>query len=225
MSTIYLIAGLAADTRVYDRIDLASFEVVKVQWLIPDVSDTLSTYAQKIINQYNINHNSIIIGNSLGGMIAIEIAKQITLEKVILISSIKTIDEAPAYFKLFRDMPIYNFIPGKIFSSLDFLVELFFGEMDKADIDLFQDMQKKWTPETLKWAMGAVLHWDNKIIPPNTYHIVGDKDMVFPYKKIKNAIVVKGGTHIMIYDEAKEINKILKSVFENETSPVVLSER
>ena len=142
MSTIYLIAGLAADTRIYDRIDLTGFEVIKVQWLIPDVSDTLSTYAQKIIDQYHINHNSIIIGNSLGGMIGIEIAKQITLEKVILISSIKTIDEAPAYFKLFRDMPIYNFIPGKIFSSLDFLLSFFFAKWIKLILVYFSICKK-----------------------------------------------------------------------------------
>jgi pimeloyl-ACP methyl ester carboxylesterase len=222
MSTIFLIAGLGADTRIYDHIDLAGFEVVKVEWLVPTVSDTLVTYAQKIINQYNIVENSIVIGNSLGGMIAIEIAKQVVLEKVILISSIKTVDEAPNYFKVFREVPVYNMIPGKLFNAVDFFMELVFGEMDKADINLFQDMLRKWTTESLKWAMGAILHWDNKIIPPNTFHIVGDKDMVFPYKKIKNAIVVKGGTHIMIYDEAKKINKILKGILENETSPIVL---
>lgn len=223
MSTIYLIAGLAADTRIYNHTVLKGFEVIRVEWLIPNASDTLTTYAQKVINQYNIAENSIVIGNSLGGMIAVEIARQVLLKKVILISSIKTADEEPAYFKLFRDVPVYNLIPGKVFSSIDFLVELIFGEMDKADIGLFQDMLKKWTPESLKWAMGAILHWDNKIIPPNTYQIIGDKDMVFPYTKIKNAIVVKGGTHIMIYDMAEKINEILESILKNETPPIILS--
>ena len=222
MSRIFLIAGLGADTRIYEHTDLRGFEVIKVDWLVPETSDTLITYAQKIIDQYHITENSIVIGNSLGGMIGIEIAKVIHVEKIILISSIKTIDEAPAYFRLFRNMPVYSIIPDKVFSSLDFMLELIFGEMDKADIGLFQDMLKKWTPDALRWAMGAAVNWENTVIPPNTFHIIGDKDLVFPYKKIKDAKIIKGGTHIMIYDMAGKVNKILKSILKNETSPVVL---
>jgi homoserine acetyltransferase len=77
MSRIYLIAGLGADTRVYNNIDLHEHEVTPVDWIEPNVSDTLSIYAQKLIYQYNILPNSLIIGNSLGGMIAVEIAKLI----------------------------------------------------------------------------------------------------------------------------------------------------
>ncbi len=60
--------------------------------------------------------------------------------------------------------------------------------------------------------MTAVLKWKNITIPPNVYVITGDKDRVFNYKLIKDAIIVKGGTHIMIFDKAKEINKILKGI-------------
>ncbi|TWJ00884.1 pimeloyl-ACP methyl ester carboxylesterase [Mucilaginibacter frigoritolerans] len=212
MSRIFLIPGLGADTRVYNNIDLKGFDVTRVDWIAPDSTDTLSTYTQKIVSQYNISNNSIIIGNSLGGMIAIEIAKHLPVKKVILISSIKTIDEAPGYFKFFRRFPIYKIIPGKAFTSVDSLVEPLFGHMSKADSWLFRDMLKKSSPVFIKWAMGAVLKWKNKTIPPNVIHITGDRDLVFSYKRIKDAIIVKGGTHIMIFDKAQEINKILKSI-------------
>ena len=77
-------------------------------------------------------------------------------------------------------------------------------------------MLKKWSPEFLAWAVGAVLGWDNKTIPPNTFLITGDKDMVFPYKNAKDAIVVRGGTHIMIYDKAAEISDILIAILNND---------
>ena len=102
MSRVFLIAGLGADTRVYNNIDLNAHEVVCIDWIEPAKTETLITYTQKLINQYHISPNSIVIGNSLGGMIAVEIAKIIPLQKVILISSIKTINEAPWYFNLFR---------------------------------------------------------------------------------------------------------------------------
>lgn len=212
MSKVFLIAGLGADTRVYNNIDLDEDEVISVDWIEPYKTDTLKTYAQKLIFQYNIIPNSIVIGNSLGGMIAIEIAKLIPLKKVILVSSIKTIDEAPWYFSFFRNLPVYKLIPGKVFTSMGFLIRFVFGKMNDADNWLFNDMLKNSSPTFVKWAMGATLHWDNKTIPPDTYIITGDKDHVFDYRRIKDAIIIKGGTHIMIFNKTKEINKILKKI-------------
>jgi pimeloyl-ACP methyl ester carboxylesterase len=213
MSKIYLIAGLGADTRLYNNIDLQEHNVTPLDWIEPHRSDTLSTYSQKIVHQYGIIKNSVIIGVSQGGMIAVEIAKQIPVKKVILISSIKTIDEAPWYFSLFRTLPAYKLIPGKWFTSLGFLIKPIFGHMSEEDTWLFNDMLKNSSPLLVKWSMGAILHWDNKTIPPNLYHINGNKDLVFSYKRIHNATaIISGGTHIMIFDRAKEINKLLKSI-------------
>ncbi|WPV01863.1 alpha/beta hydrolase [Mucilaginibacter sp. cycad4] len=213
MSRIYLIAGLGADTRVYNNINLNDeHEVTTIDWVEPDLNDTLVTYAQRLIYQYNIKPNSVLIGNSLGGVIAVEMAKFIPVEKVILISSIKTSDEAPRYFSLFRTLPVYKLIPGKIFNSMGGMAKPLFGNMSREDAWLFGDMLKKSSPVFMKWAMYAILHWKNDIIPPNLYHITGDKDLVFNYKRIKDATIVKGGTHIMIFDKAKEINKLLKGI-------------
>jgi len=212
MSKIFLIPGLGADTRVYNNIDLGSNEVICVDWIEPHQTDTLATYAQKLIYQYDITPKSVVIGNSLGGMIAVEIAKKVLLDKAILISSIKTVDESPWYFSLLRAVPFYKPIPGKMFTSMEFLIKPFFGHMNPADAWLFRDMLKNSPPVFLKWAMDAVLKWDNKTVPANIIQITGDKDLVFQYKRMKDAEIVKGGTHIMIFEKAKEINKILKRI-------------
>jgi hypothetical protein len=99
-----------------------------------------------------------------------------------------------------------------LFSKLGPLIKPIFGKMSGGGGRLFTDMLEKSSPVFLKWAMGAVVHWDNKIIPPNIYQLAGDNDLIFPYKKLKNVILVKGGTHIMVFDRAKEINKILKGI-------------
>ncbi len=212
MSRIYLIAGLGADTRVYNNIDVHDHEVIPVNWIEPDELETLSTYAQKLVNQYDIIPNSILIGNSLGGMIAVEIARLIPVKKVIIISSIKTSNEAPRYFSLFRTLPVYKLIPGKLFTSMGFLIKPLFGSMSEEDSWLFNDMLKNSSPVFVKWAMKAVLQWKNDIVPPNLYHIIGDKDKVFSSKRIRNASIINGGSHIMVFDQAKEINKLLKGI-------------
>ncbi|PWK79319.1 pimeloyl-ACP methyl ester carboxylesterase [Mucilaginibacter oryzae] len=219
MDRIYLIAGLGADTRVYNNISLTGdCELIRVDWVEPDLNDTLTAYAQRLIFQYNIKPGSVLIGNSLGGVIAVEMAKFMPVKKVILISSIKTSDEAPWYFKLFRTLPVYKLIPGKVFNLMAVFIKPVFGHMSAEDAWLFGDMLRKSSLVFIKWAMYAILHWKNSVVPPNLYHITGDKDLVFDYKRIKGATIVKGGTHIMIFDKAEEINKILKGILENEAS-------
>ena len=134
MVKVYLIAGMGADTRIFNRIDIpAEYEVIPVDWIEPHKTDTLTNYAQKLIYQYDIRPNNIVIGNSLGGMLAIEIAKKLSLKKTILISSIKTIDEAPWYFGVFRRLPVYKMVPNKLLNSMGFAIELVFGKMNDAD--------------------------------------------------------------------------------------------
>jgi hypothetical protein len=212
MHKIFLISGLGADTRLYNNIDLLDNEVVPVDWIEPNLTDTLITYAQKLIHRYHITSGSIVIGTSLGGMIAIEIAKLVALNKVILISSIKSINEAPWYFNAFRKMPLYKPMSGKVLKKMGFLMRPIFGKLTADDLWVFEDMLKKSSPKFVKWAIGAVLAWKNETIPPNVYHLIGDKDMVFSYSRIKDATVIKGGTHIMVFDKAKQINKILKGI-------------
>jgi pimeloyl-ACP methyl ester carboxylesterase len=212
MSKVYLIAGLGADSRIFKNIQLDEEEVINISWIEPANTDTLKTYAQKLILQYNMSPLSIVIGNSLGGMIAVEIGKIIPLKKVILVSSIKTVDEAPRYFTFFRALPLYKLIPGTVMTSMGPLAKFVFGRMSDEDSRLFNDMLKNSSPVFIKWAMKAILAWDNKIVPPNTYIITGDNDAVFDYRRIKDAIIVKGGTHIMIFDMAREISELLKQL-------------
>jgi pimeloyl-ACP methyl ester carboxylesterase len=215
MNKIYLIPGLGADYRIYQHIDLRRYDVVNISWIEPDKRDTLSTYAQKLIGHYSITPQSIVIGNSLGGMLTIEIAKKVELNKAILISSIKTAAEAPLSFKWYRYFPVYCLLPERWLPSMGFMVKRVMGKMSKRHQELFISMLKSTSPKFIKWAMGAILHWDNQTIPKNVYHITGDKDKIFPYQRIKGATIVQGGTHIMIFNKAKQINNWLKEILEN----------
>src|SRR5579863_676942 len=127
MTKVFLIPGLGADYRAFKDIDLQGYDVVHVSWVDPERKDTLSSYAQKLMDRYQITAGSIVIGNSLGGMLTMEIAKKIKLNKAILISSIKTVDEAPKSFWWYRHIPLYKLIPAKILTSSGFLVRFVMG--------------------------------------------------------------------------------------------------
>ncbi len=214
MDKIYLISGLGADYRLFKHIELPDYEMIHMHWIEPDSGNTLAGYAGKLIDKYNVQPNSVVIGVSLGGMLTIEVAKQVQLSKAILISSIKTSDEAPWYFSFFRNFPFYKLIPGKFFTSFGILIKPVFGHMEKEDGLMFRSMLENSSPTFISWAMHAVLNWQSKTAVPNVYHITGNKDMVFNYKKIKGATIIEGGTHIMVFDKAEQINQLLREILQ-----------
>jgi hypothetical protein len=61
----------------------------------------------------------------------------------------------------------------------------------------------------VQWAVKQVVNWKNNWQPEQLIHIHGEKDKIFPVKKIKSPIVIKDGSHLMIYNRPTEISKII----------------
>jgi pimeloyl-ACP methyl ester carboxylesterase len=212
MEKVFLIAGMGADVRLFKNLDLSGFDVIDAAWIDPESSDTIATYAVKLIQKYNITAQSNVIGVSLGGMFAVEIAKRVDLKNVIIISSIKTIDEAPFYYKLFRALPVYKLIPAKLMLSMGKLLKPLFSKRMGGESHLFDSMLRNTSPVFLKWSMGAALYWDGQAPQQLIHHLIGDSDLIFDYRKIKNAIVIDSGDHMMVFTRAKDLNPIVRNI-------------
>lgn len=213
MSKLFLISGLGADERLFRNLDLSGFDVVPVTWIEPNLNDSLTDYAAKLIRQFGIVPQSSLIGVSLGGMLTVEIAKQVELKHAIIVSSIKSKDESPWYFKFFGYLPLHKIISGKFVISLGPLLRPLFGRLaGSKEAPLFYSMLQNTSPKFLEWAMGAVLKWNGEPAPYKINHIIGDTDLIFSYKKINNAIVIPKGDHMMVYTRATEIGPIIKNI-------------
>lgn len=209
---IYYISGLGADHRAYMFLNFEEYESKHIAWVEHNDKDTLGTYAAKLIAQIDQSRPVILIGTSLGGMLAIEVAKQIKVEHTFLISTIKNKAEQPAYFNFFRWFPMYEWMPNNVMGNPDFWMKFLFPAGMKSDWkEMFADMFSKWSPSFLRWAMRASLHWDNETKISNYTHIHGDHDIVFPSVHIQNFHLIKSGTHIMVLSRAKEIKTIIMS--------------
>ncbi len=213
---IYYISGLGADQRAYMFLQIDGYENRGIEWVQHDENDSLATYASKLISQIDTSKPVVLIGTSLGGMLATEIAKQIKVEHTFLISTLKTRAEQPAYFSFFRLFPMYDWMPNNVMGNPDFWMKFLFPAGMKSEWkEMFTDMFSKWTPSFLRWAMKASLHWNNDTTIENYTHIHGDNDIVFPHIHIQNFLLVKGGTHIMVLSKAKEIKGIIESKLAN----------
>ncbi|HEY6953910.1 MAG TPA: alpha/beta hydrolase, partial [Flavisolibacter sp.] len=84
---IYCISGLGADEKAFERLEVRGCALQHINTLPPIENESLSAYAARMFEQVK-EENPIILGISFGGMIAIEMAKQSAIQKLILVSTI-----------------------------------------------------------------------------------------------------------------------------------------
>ena len=120
-----MISGLGADKRVFDFLDLSAYSLHHVNWIPPLPRESMAAYATRLLPQIT-SDKPVLIGVSFGGMIALEIAKLVSVEKVILISSAKSLNAIPSYFKLIPKLRLEKLVrPGSSKNQMKY----FFGSL------------------------------------------------------------------------------------------------
>jgi pimeloyl-ACP methyl ester carboxylesterase len=218
MSAIYLFSGLGADERAFGRLDFYPAKTYHIKWHRPLAQESIQEYAQQIAEQIT-ELNPILIGLSFGGIMAIEVSKVLpAYQQLILISSVKTKNEIPWYFRWAGKIGLYKLILTGLLKVTNPFIYWLFGLKNKEDKQLFKAMLKDADSVFMKWAIRQILTWQNKGMPSNLIHIHGKTDRLLPIRYIKNALKIDNAGHFMIYNQAVIINDILKA-----TGPIDLS--
>ncbi|MDW8274450.1 MAG: alpha/beta hydrolase [Chitinophagales bacterium] len=210
--TIYLIPGVGADERIFSKLQLPEeCEVVHLRWVAHKPGEDLKSYVKRLLPQIKQDTVPVLIGMSFGGIVAIELAKIIHPYKTIIISSIKSRQERPLKFSVMRRLPIHRFIPGHLVARVNFWWNWVLGDLTESDKKLIQDMIRDINIPFNEWAADKAITWTNEEVPSNVVHIHGTNDTIFPHIYIgSDAHLIKGGTHWMIVNRAKEISKIIR---------------
>ena len=208
--TIYLIPGVGANDAIFQNLDLSGYEIVHLKWPKHKKNEHLETYVKKLLPQIKKDTQPILLGMSFGGIVAIELAKLINPHKVIIVSSIKTYHERPIKFLFLNSMKFHRLVPGKLVVKFRFWMNWLLGKLTSHDFDLIEMMLRDADIEFNEWAVDQVIHWRNEEVPDNLTHIHGTSDRIFPDFYVKDAVWIKGGTHFMIVNRAKEISKIIR---------------
>lgn len=207
---VYFISGLGADYRAFSKLTL-SVNMVHVQWVQSDDSDSIATYAQKLLSQIDTNQSVILVGLSFGGMVAVELSKLIPNCKVILLSSAPTPAAIPKTYKLFSAEKWIDKVPAFVFTKPNFMVYRMFGVKSRENKALLKLILKETDPVFFKWALKAVLSWRNEVLPTDLTRIHGTKDFILP-KHGEDVIPISGGGHLMVLERAREISEVLNRV-------------
>ncbi|HMW13519.1 MAG TPA: alpha/beta hydrolase [Chitinophagales bacterium] len=222
MSTkTYFIGGIASDERLF-RYQMTAIEnAVYLPFPKHDKHDTMETYVKKFIPLIDTSQAFNIVGNSMGGIMTMELIKHIQAEKVVLISSVKCRKEMPFILKQLKYTNLHKVLPGR-----GFIGSIQFGSLFKREVlkqpamrKLAISMAKNNDTSFLYWCVNAIVKWQgNEDYRKDILHIHGTKDEMFPYRNIQNAIPVQGGSHAMLLIQHKEVNELLKACLYSENT-------
>jgi pimeloyl-ACP methyl ester carboxylesterase len=211
MKTIYCISGLGADERVFSNIAVPGYELQPIQWKIPLKHESMEAYARRMLADIP-EQKPILMGLSFGGMMSIEIAKLAAVEKVIIISSIKSARELPGWMRFSGRLGLDKIVPLKSFKIMEPIQNYKLGVTNAAERKMAIEYRRNANRTYTSWAINQVLNWKNDWQPATMVHIHGTNDKMFPIKKINANYTVQGGGHLMIMNKAAEINNYLRTI-------------
>ena len=206
---IFFISGLGADYRAFDRIKLDGYEQTHLPWIIPEWKDNMHSYARKMAEPIMKAENPVVIGLSLGGMLASEMTTFMPNLKVVLVSSIKSHTERSNILKLGRLFPVQGLMPPNTMHRFTSFWEMAQKKRLKGDTKHMTQMFRDQNDKFLRWAILHAPKWRGKGDESRIAHIHGTIDRMFPIKRIKNPIKVHGGTHLMVYIKGEEVTKLI----------------
>ncbi|HLA56727.1 MAG TPA: hypothetical protein VK623_11530 [Flavobacterium sp.] len=210
---VYFMPGLAASPLIFENIALPedNFEIFLLEWELPQDNEKLTDYAERISRKI-VHENPVLVGVSFGGILVQEMAKFVSPQKVIIISSVKSNAEFPKRMKFAKATKAYKLLPIGLAGKVKNLAKYSFGPKVNERLELYEKFLSMRDKKYLTWAIEQVVLWDRNKPDGNVIHIHGDADEVFPSKYIKDYIPLKGGTHIMIINKFKWLNENLPKI-------------
>jgi hypothetical protein len=196
----YLLPGMGASSAMYNALKRRlSFNVNFVNWPQYQGEKTYSEVAARIITENRIADGDVIGGSSLGGIVSLEIAKQIKPLATILLGSAMNPSEVQGLLRLLS--PIAEVTPIS-------LLQLVAGKNGNLVSSMFSKSDSKFIR-----AMCLYLpSWPGYSGPTdNIYRLHGRKDHVIPCPSV-GADVIENAGHLLVMTHVQETAKFLENV-------------
>lgn len=215
---IYLIHGQGSDPRLFSKLKLNSeFDTVCLRLPMPHKNESMQEYAYRLIPEIDTTAPFILIGVSLGGMVATELNDRLNPLQTIIISSAKNRKELPKRYRFMRAIPVYKIFPARFVKWGSFIMQPLVEPDRKKEKALFKSMLKQKDKLFLKRSIPMIMNWAKK---ENTgkiiIHIHGNNDHTIPVKNIHATKIIEGGSHMMVLTQAtilsQTINEILAKI-------------
>ncbi len=208
---VYLIPGQGADYRLFNNLNLGKdCDTVHIKYTVPVKGMNMEAYARMLAEQIDTLEPFVLIGTSLGGMLAVEMNDFLHPEKVIVISSAKCRDELPGRYKFQKAIPIYKLFTGRGMKLGARIMQPIVEPDRKKEKETFKAMLKAKNPKFMKRSIAMIINWEREESGENIIHIHGDNDHTLPIKNVKYEYVISDGSHMMTLTRGAEISELIR---------------
>jgi len=187
---IFVLPGMGADSSMFTGAWRQLPDAVFIDWPPYAGETTLVEIAARVIQTYAIADDAVVIGTSLGGMVACEIANQRRLRRLILIGSATRPAEINPLLTALQ--PLARFAPV---NALHWSAPSVPGEL--------ATMFSRAQPDFLRASIRAVFQWPGiatSLPPPLRIH--GRRDLVIPPPPSPDLLL--DGGHLIALTHARE---------------------
>lgn len=211
----YLIPGLGADERVFQRWQLVG-QVHIMSWLSPQsATEPLAHYAARLAAAVPVAQACWLVGVSFGGLLALEIAQLRPLARVVLVSSLAGPHELPWPLRVARATGLDRLVPPTLLQKLPRAAKWAFGVKTKGEYVLLRQIIADTDPAFAQWAIGQLLRWRGVPGPGPTARLHGTHDRLLPPPAASIDCLVAGAGHFLVVSHATQISQFLNQLANN----------
>lgn len=199
--------GLGADERIFSKLNLNNTDQVHLKWLPVTKGETMESYARKMFSGVNTNEEFYLLGLSFGGMLCSEASRFLPAKGIIYVSTARKATHLPWWIRINAFFPLYRLLSDTQHLKIAKLAKHRLGIQPDLEVAFFSMLASVARPY-FTGAIACIVNWRNETECERPYiHLHGDNDLLIPLKKEMKAIVIKKGSHAMIYDRAGEISE------------------
>jgi len=214
--TIVLFCGMGADSRQFDPQRSLPCKLITPEWIDPHEDESLTEFAQRMMDEVDWPDRFILGGTSFGGMIAAEMMRQLKPDAAVFIATTFSSRAIPSMFRFARLLS--KAIPDQTLRTASRFSRHFlniFHDFSEEDHEVFADMLARTSATRLRRATEMIFAWEGAADPTCPYvWIHGGKDLVIPARKVNPTHVIPDAGHLVNWTHADETNTIIQDFVE-----------
>jgi pimeloyl-ACP methyl ester carboxylesterase len=213
---VFLITGFALDRRAFSFMDLPK-DVYQTLDLIPiRKGESFREYALRFAREIGLAPGDVIGGVSLGGMLALEMAKAVDVLGVVIIASATHPRYIRKRFKMWA--PLAPWVPERIISMIFTLIPRILAMqnmLSKEGQALLAEIMGKFPPTLLKTFPGMIMRWPGCEPPARFVHIHSDGDwLIRPNGNTATLTLLPGKNHLITVSHPQAVRDLVMKAVE-----------
>jgi hypothetical protein len=205
---IYCLSGLGADGRLFADFKPDFGHVKNLKYIDPiNENESLTEYSKRIAHGINDDKLFILVGVSLGEIIATEIVKFKNPIGIIFHSTIKSAKEKTGIFRLIKSLKISYIFTFKRTQKFIRLAKWYFDSENQ--YLLFKTMLRDTSPLLGQWALHQIINWKGTQANAPFIHINGKMNELFPIAEGNGVYLIPNKRHDMTLNSWPMINPMI----------------